>query len=88
MNKHDPEYSGLFQKEEGLWAAVLMDILEAIEEPENTDSYERARRIVMEPENGCLPLIAAALDVETDELQRMILRHMAGKRIIINVDIR
>lgn len=79
--RSDPELAGLFQKEEGLWASVLMDILEAIEEPGNSESYDRARRIVMEPENSCLPIIANALNIQSDVLQRMILKHLAGKKI-------
>lgn len=81
--RSDPELAGLFQKEEGLWAAVLMDILEAIETPGNAESYERARRIIMEPENSCLPIIANALNIQGDVLQRMILKHLARKKIDI-----
>ena len=81
--RSDPELAGLFQKEEGLWAAVLMDILEAIEEPDNSESYDRARRIILDPENSCLPLIANALNIQSDVLQRMILKHLARKKIDI-----
>jgi hypothetical protein len=84
LKRNDPELEGLFNGEEGLWAAVLLDILNEIEQPADKGACEQARRIIMEPESGCLPFIADALGITPDELQRRIIRHLQKKRITIS----
>lgn len=74
--RNDPDYDGLFHGEEGLWSAVLLVILSEIEKPRDQAGYEQARRIIVEPENSCLPIIAAALGLDTGELQRKIIRRL------------
>jgi len=76
MKRNDPELDGLFHGEEGLWAAVLLDILSEIEAPEDRYGSEQAKRIILEPESGCLSFIAAALGLETRELQKMVIRRL------------
>ncbi len=83
MKRNDPALEGLFHGEDGLWSAVLLDILNEIEAPAGKAEYEQTRRIIMAPENGCLPFIAAALGLGTYELQRKIIRHLQKKRITI-----
>lgn len=83
MKRNDREFDGLFHGFEGLWAAVLMEILNQIEDPKDKVSYEQARRIILEPENGCLPFVAGALEVALDELQRRIILHLKKKHITI-----
>lgn len=74
MKRNDPAIEGLLHSEEGLWAAVLLNIMNEIEASEDRDGYEQAKLIIMEPEGGPLPFIAAALGLDTGELQRKIIR--------------
>ena len=76
MNRNDSILDGLLHGETGLWAAVLLDILNEIEAPEDRRGSEQARRIITEPESGCLTFIAAALGLETRELQKKIIRRL------------
>jgi len=82
MKRNDPELEGLFHGEEGLWAAVLLDILNEIESPADQAGFEQARRIIMEPESGCLSFIAAALGLETGALQKKIIRRLKRRGMI------
>jgi hypothetical protein len=79
MKRSDPEFEGLFYGEAGLWSAVLLGILEEIEKPSNPSEYNQARRIVEEPETGCLPFVADALGLAVEELQRKILERLHPK---------
>lgn len=83
MKRNDPEFDGLFHGEEGLWSAVLLDILNEIEAPADQASYDQVKGIITEPGSGCLPFIAAALDLDAGELQRKITRYLQKKRIKI-----
>lgn len=83
MKRNDPELEGLFHDEEGLWFAVLLNILDEIEAPTGKAEYEQARRLILEPKNGCLPFIAAALGLDTGELHKKIIHHLQKKRITI-----
>jgi len=83
MKRNDHELDGLLHSESGLWSAVLLDILNEIEAPADQASYEQAKRIITDPGSGCLPFIAAALDLETGELQRKIARYLQKKRVKI-----
>jgi len=76
LNRNDSILDGLLHGETGLWAAVLLDILNEIEAPADRPGHDRAIRIVMEPETGSLPIIASALGIETVELQKMIIRRL------------
>ncbi len=80
--RNHSDYDGLFHGEAGLWSAVLLVILSEIEESRDQFIYEQAMRIVVEPENSCLPLIAAALGLDIGELQRKIFRRLkkSGQR--------
>lgn len=80
--RNHSHYDGLFHGEAGLWSAVLLVILSEIEESRDQFIYEQAMRIVVEPENSCLPLIAAALGLDIGELQRKIFRRLkkSGQR--------
>jgi hypothetical protein len=68
--------------ESGLWAAVLINILIDLESFD-VKTRERARRIILEPENGCLPFIAAALGISTGKLHKHVIRYLRKKRITI-----
>jgi len=83
MKRNDTNLEGLFHGEAGLWSAVLLDILNSIEDQKDRSGHDQCGRIIMEPESGCLPFIAAALDLDTGELQQMIIRYLKNKRIII-----
>jgi hypothetical protein len=83
MKRNDPEFDGLFAGEEGLWAAVLLNILEDIEDPKDRAGREQARRIVMEPGSGCLPFIANALGISIGQLQKKIIRYLKKRRAMI-----
>ena len=74
--RNDPENEGLFSGVEGLWSAVLSGILVELEKP---TSHARVLRIVTDPESGALPVIAAALGLQTEELQKKIFRHLQKK---------
>ena len=74
--RNDPENEGLFCGVEGLWSAVLSDILVELEKP---TSHARVLRIITDPESGSLPVIAAALGLPIEELQKKIFRHLQKK---------
>jgi len=83
MKRNNHELDGLLQSESGLWSAVLLDILNEIEAPADQASYDQAKKIITDPGSGCLPFIAAALDLDTSELQKKVTRYLQKKRIKI-----
>lgn len=83
MKRDDPKLVGQMQGEAGLWAAVLLNVLNELEAPRNRDGLEQSRRIITDPDNSCLFLIAAALGLETGDLQGKIIRYLKKKRVTI-----
>lgn len=74
MNRNDPEYDGLFAGAEGLWGAVLLNIVEDARDPRSPE-HDSAMRIV-EKQDGCFPIMAEALGIDSGELKERILRAM------------
>ena len=63
------------QGESGLWCAVLINVINDLTDPACRADYEAARRIIIN-RDCCFPTIAEALEVDPEELQRRIIRHM------------
>lgn len=81
MKRSDPEFDGLFHGEEGLWAAVLLNVLEDLESPIDRVALDHARRIIRDPGSGCLPIIAGALGISLNELHKQIILYLKKRRI-------
>jgi len=61
-----------FVGEGGLWAAVLISLIQDLESPSRRSDHETARRIILQRE-GCFDLMSGALGIEPAELQQRIL---------------
>jgi len=77
MNRNNPDIDeDLLNGEMGLWATVLMGIINDLNRPVGSREYQKAWQIVTEPDRGCLPLIADALAVDVSDLQHRIIRKL------------
>ena len=87
MNRSQVEYlsNELLEGEHGLWLTVLIGLLKDIENPLHRKGYQEARRIILKKE-GCFPILAEALGLESDALQKRILRSLMRKGIDLRKD--
>jgi hypothetical protein len=68
MDKLDETWDGL----PGLWGSVCLGILADLRRPTGDSVRGRAEAMLEHPGNTCLPVVAVALGIDTEQLIRKI----------------